>query len=283
MNIKKYTIFLCTLLLCTVFTLSYIHTISAQPAAENGDKNKNDQPTEIGGWRVRDFTPYVKAFKDLEKVNREFSENILTRAIDNYSKGLDILEDMENEVEKVKTKFKRSNNLKERWYWQEVDRKNNQERKVRYIKHEAKMKSITSLTKAIHLLDDVRSLEVRKDKRFLNFQVRLFQVYVSTQYDLHNLKPCIPILERYITLTNKTKNDIWAYKYLASCYAFMESMLRKHRNSSEDVILDYKQKKNRALLMAADLRYGVESPHYKHLKEIVELDERKSEKLNDFK
>lgn len=281
---KKTTLFnifssLLVLLLC-------ISTLKAQEEAATPETPKqeitNEQPSELGGWRVNDFQPYIQAFKELEKVNKEYSEQILTMAIDNYAKGLDILEDMENEVEKIKIKFKKRSNLNERWYWQEIDRRNQELRQIAFLKYNSKMKSITSLTKAIQLLDNVQSLEVRKDKKFINFQIRLYQVYVSTQYDLHNLKPCIPILEKYITLTNKTKNDVWAYKYMASCYGFMENMLKKYKHSSEDIILEFKQKKNRALLMAAELYYGIETPHYKRLKEVVELDERKSERLNDF-
>jgi hypothetical protein len=280
---KKYIILFIGILTC--LTLTSTNLFSQDPAnpAETTQNGKKDLPSELGGWRVTDFQPYVKAFKELEKVNKEYSIQILTQAIDNYAKGLDILQDMENEVEKTKSRFKLRSNLNERWYWQEIDRRNQEERKISYIKFEAKMKSITSLTKAINLLDEIRSTEVRKDQKFINFQIRLFQVYVSTQYDLHNLKPCIPILERYVTITNKTKNDVWAYKYLASCYGFMEATLKKYRHSSEDVIIEFKQKKNRALLRAAELYYGIDTPHYKHLKEVVELDERKSEKLNDFK
>ena len=37
------------------------------------------------------------------------------------------------------------------------------------------------------------------------------------------------------------------------------------------------------MLQAVELKYGVDSPHYKHLQEIVEKDEKKSERLNEFK
>src|SRR4030042_3813054 len=117
----------------------------------------------------------------------------------------------------------------------------------------------------------------------MNFQSRLFQVYVSTQYDLQNFKPCIPVLERYITLSEKNAKDIWAYKYMASCYGYMERVLAKYRHASEDEINLFKNKKNRGLLQAVELKYGLDSPHYKHMQEVVEQDEKKSERINDFK
>ena len=238
---------------------------------------------EDTGWRIRDFKPYIKAIEELEKLNKEYSENLLKLAIDEYSTGLDILEDMENEIVKIREKFKNQKNLSERWYWQEIDRKNQQQRQIAAKKFEAKVKSVTYFTKSINYLDEVLSVEVRQDPKYINFQSRLFQVYVSTQYDLHNFKPCIPILERYISLSEKNKKDIWAYKYLASCYGYMEKVLNKYKHATEDEIMTYKNKKNRSMLQAVELKYGVESPHFKQLQEVVEQDEKKSERINDFR
>ena len=253
-----------------------------QPAAANQTANP-DQPSDIGGWKVNDFEPYVKSLKDLEKIGKEYSQTVLKQSIDEYATGIDILNDMESEILKSKAAYEKKNNLNERWYWQEIDRKNEEARHTARLKTEAKMKSITHFTRAINYIDNIQSVEVRSDKQFINFEIRLYQAYVSTQYDIHNLKPCIPILEKYITINEKTKNDVWAYKYLASCYGFMETMLTKTAQSSDDVIQDFKSKKNRSLLMSAELGYGVESPQYKQLKEIVELDEKKTEKISDFK
>jgi hypothetical protein len=257
----------------------------AQPQkAQSTTPSAGDQPSDIGaGWRVNDFEPFVKSLKDLEKLGKEYSQTVLKLAIDEYSTGIDILHDMESELLKSKAAYDKKNNLNERWYWQEIDRKNEQERHLNFVKIEAKMKAITHFTRAINSLDSVQAIEVRKEPTFVNFQVKLYQSYISTNYDLHNLKPCIPILEKYVTINDKTKGDVWAYKYLASCYGFMEAHLVKYGQVSDDLINDYKQKKNRALLQAVELSYGIESPQYQQLKEVVELDEKKTEKINDFK
>lgn len=247
--------------------------------AGEGDKLAPDDL----GWRIRDYRPYIKAIEELEKLNKEYSENLLKLAIDEYSTGLDILEDMESEIVKIRERFKNQKNLNERWYWQEIDRKNQQQRQIAAKKFQAKVKAVTYLTKSINYLDEIQLSEVRQDPKYINFQSRLFQVYVSTQYDLHNFKPCIPILERFITLSEKNKKDIWAYKYLASCYGYMEKVLQKYKHATEDEILNYKNKKNRSMLQAVELKYGVDSPHFKHLQDIVEEDEKKSERINDFR
>lgn len=255
-----------------------------KPKTEEGTKGALDTvDQDNNGWRIQDFKPYVKAIEELEKLNKEYSENMLKLAIDQYSTGLDVLEDMENEVNKELNSNKDKKNLNERWYWQEIDRKNAEERKIRREKYEAKMKAVTYFTRSIIYLDSVQHEDVRKDPRYINFQTKLFQAYVSTNYDLQNFKPCIPILERYISLSDKNKNDIWAYRYMASCYGYMEAVLAKYRHANEDEIMNYKSKKNRSLLQATALKYGVESPHYKHLQESVELDEKKSERINDFR
>jgi hypothetical protein len=256
-------------------------------AREEGNKKLNikdeSNDLETDGWRIRDFKPYVKSIKDLQKLNKEYSENLLKLSMDECSAGLGILENMENEVNKLIDVNKQKKHLNERFYWQEIDRKNGERRLIALKKLEAKMKAVTYLTKAIDYLDQVQNAEIRKEPRYMDFKIRLYRTYVSTQYDLQNFKPCIPILERYITLTDKTAKDVWAYKYMTSCYAYMERMLAKHRHASEDEINSFKNKKNRSMLQAVELRYGVDSPQYKQMQEIVQEDEKKSVRINNFK
>ena len=192
----------------------------------------------------------------------------------------DTLDDMETEITRLKDIYKNKKYLNEKWYWQEVDRKNAQDRYISRLKTEAKTKSITYFTKAINTLDEIRSHDLVNNEKYLTFKSRLFRIYVSTQYDLGNLKPCIPILERYITLKDENRKDLWAYKYMSSCYAFMETLLDKSGKSSDEDVVYYKNKKNQALLKAVEIQYGLESPEFKELQIIVQLDEKKSEVIN---
>ncbi len=260
-----------------------------QPAPQTSSQEsapaKDDKPWQntLKGWRVDDYKPYMKAMRDLQKVSAEYSEIILKLAMDEYSTGLDLLEDMENEVFRLKKRNKQKKNLNEKWYWQEVDRKNQENRKIGMMKREAKMKSITHFVKSIQNIDDVSSKDINERAEFINFKIRLYQIYVSTQYDLQNFLQCIPILERYITITDETRKDPWAYKYLSNCYAFMEAVLVKYKHATPDKIMAYKQKKNKCLLKAAEIQFGVDSVEYKHLNEIVQKDEIRSERLNNYR
>jgi len=278
--------FLRTLILSSavIFMLAGVTSAQNKPADDTAKIDKTDKiAPDNTGWRIRDFQPYIKAIKELEKLNKEYSENLLKLAIDEYSTGLDILEDMENELVRMIESAKKEKNLNERWYWQEIDRKNQQQRRIARNKYSAKMKAITYFTKSINYLDKIQNIEVRKNPKFINFQSRLYQVYVSTQYDLNNFKPCIPILERYLTLSEKNKKDVWAHKYLASCYGYMEAVLTKYKHATEDEITQYRSKKNRSMLQAVEIKYGTDSPHYKQLQDIVQQNEKKSERINDFR
>jgi hypothetical protein len=266
-----------------ILAISLCLVANAQQQAPKGDQQKETIKEEVTGWRIKDFKPYVKAIQELEKLSKEYSDNLLKLAIDEYSTGIDILEDMENDVNKLIETNQKNKNLHEQWYWQEIDRREQEKRQIAMMKFEAKTKAVTYFTRAINHMDEITFEEVRKDPKFVNFQIRLYQAYVSTQYDLYNLKPCIPILERYIEINDQTKNDVWAYKYLSSCYGYMEGVLLKYKQGTEQEQLQYKQKKNLYMLRAAELQYGIESPQYKHLREIVSKDEKKSEKINEFK
>lgn len=244
------------------------------------DQIKQITPEEAG-WRIRDFQSYLSAIQDIQKLNKEYSENMLKLAIDEYSTGIDILEDMENEVVQFQRRTRDQKYLNERWYWQEIDRKNQEQRQIARKKVEAKIKAVTYFTRAINLLDDIQNVEIRQQPGFVNFKSMLYRAYVSSQYDLNNFKPCITILERYITLSEDNSNDVWAYKYLASSYAYVENVLSRSRGS-ENEVMRYRNKKNRSLLKAVELEYGIDSPHFKQVQEMVESDERRSKRVNYF-
>ena len=63
----------------------------------------------------------------------------------------------------------------------------------------------------------------------------------------------------------------------------MEKVLTKYKHATEDEIMIYRNKKNQSMLQAVKLTYGEDSPHFKHLQENVEQDEKKSKRINDYK
>ena len=87
------------------------------------------------GWMTTDYKPYISTIKDLEKLSKEYSEFLLKRSVDEYSKGFDTLEDMQSEIVRLKEVYKNTKYLNEKWYWQEVDRKNAQDRYINRIKN----------------------------------------------------------------------------------------------------------------------------------------------------
>ncbi len=256
-------------------------TKKTEQKGEKTTRTEESTPDKaLDGWRIKDYKPYIKAIKDLEKLSKEYSEFTLKRSIDQYSRGIDTLDDMVTKTAELKKEYKNKKYLNERWYWQEVDRKNAQARYLRRLQLEAKTKSITNFTKSINTLDDIRSNALKNDPKYIDFKSKLFRVYISTQFDLENYKPCLPILERYITLSEENSKDIWAYKYLANCYAFIEETLKKAKNASEEDIVYYKNMKNKSMLQAVELKYGIDSVEFKELQKEVQLDEKKSEAIN---
>lgn len=266
--------------------LSFL-TISGGIFAQQAKEEKKEEAgSEVTGWRIKDFQPYIKAMRDLEKFNVKFADDRLKLARDEYAKAIDILEDMERDVARLIEKNEKGKFLNERWHWQEVDRLNQLRRQVTMRKTEAKTRALTYLTRSINTLDEIEERNqdfIVKNEAYKTFKIRLFQVYVSIQHDLHNFRPCIPILERYIKIDDKTKDDVWAYKYLASCYGYVEKVLSQSRGVSEDQVIFHKQKKNEYLLTAVRLEYGLQSPEFKHMKEVVDRDEMKTEKINEFR
>jgi hypothetical protein len=281
---KSSALFFGIFLICALFSNTvFAQQTTGTETGKQADTKKEETAVSDkakDGWMTTDYKPYMSTIKDLEKLSKEYSDFLLKRSIDEYSKGFDTLEDMQAEIVRLKEIYKNTKYLNEKWYWQEVDRKNAQDRYISRLKIEAKMKSVTYFTRAINTLDEIKSNELKNNEKFIDYKSKLFRIYVSVQYDLGNMKPCIPILERYITMRDENRKDIWAYKYLSSCYAVMEAMLDKSAKTNEEDIIYYKNKKNHSTLMAVELQYGIESPEYKEVQKIIQLDERRSEVIN---
>ena len=254
-------------------------------SAQQTDGNQESKPGTFldqakDGWIIIDYKPYMSTLRDLEKLSKEYSEFLLKRSVDEYSKGFDVLEDMQAEIARLKDVYNSTKYLNEKWYWQEIDRKSAQDRHMGRIRNEAKTKAITYFTRAINTLDEVRSNELKTHDTFVDYNSKLYRIYVSTQYDLGNIKPCIPILERYLLLKEENRKDIWAYKYLSSCYAVMEAMLDKSHKTNEEDVIYYKNKKNQSILIAVELQYGLDSAEYKDVQKTIQKDESKRELIN---
>ena len=255
--------------------------VSAQQQTNNDNQRDSrfvDLPKD--GWHVQDYKPYISALRELEKLSKEYSEFLLKRSIDEYSKGFDTIEDMNGEIARLRSIWSTAKYLNEKWYWQEIDRKSAQERHLGRIRNEAKTKAVTYFTRAINILDEVRSNELKANETFIDYKSRLYRAYVSIQYDIGNVKPCIPILERYILLREDNRKDVWAYRYLSSCYAVMESMLDRSHKVNEDDVIYYRNKKNQSILIAVELQYGLDSAEYKDIQKTIIRDESKREVIN---
>jgi len=265
---KFYVTILILLSTITIFNVYAIAQNKAAPAAApEKDKHKSLE-TEVNGWQIKDYLPYIQAMNDISKLSREYSENMLQLAIDEYSAGIDKLEKMEAEIARLEENNKNKINPGEK-RWQSIDRENQEKRQIYRIKQNAKMKSGTYFALSINHLDEIQSKSILESKEFVIFKVRLYQVFVSTQYDLQNFNSCIPVLEKYISLNNDTQKDLWAHKYLANCYAFMESLSQKSRSIPKEDALRYGHLKNKYLLKASEIQYGVESPEYKNMQDII--------------
>ncbi len=280
---KSSTLIYGLFLICALFSNAAF--AQDKKADENKQTNEKKDESTTGdkakdGWMTTDYKPYISTIKDLEKLSQEYSEFLLKRSVDEYSKGFDTLEDMQSEVFRLREVYKNTKYLNEKWYWQEVDRKNAQDRYINRLKIEAKTKSVTYFTRAINTLDEIKNNDLKNNEKFIDYKSKLFRIYVSTQYDIGNMKACIPILERYVIMRDENRKDIWAYKYLSSCYAVMESMLDKSSKTSEEDVIFYKNKKNQSTLTAVELQYGVDSPEFKEVQKIIQQDERKSEVIN---
>src|SRR5690606_31292637 len=136
----------------------------------------------------------------------------------------------------------------------------------------SKQMALNYFTRSINHLDEINNPDLRERPEFKRLLSDVYRNWIMVEYDLQNLPQTIPILELYIEIDDNEK-EYPAHKYLASAYAFEENMIKKYGGGSEDQMLKYRYKKNVHLLRATELKYGKDSPEYKHIVNLVNRDE----------
>lgn len=223
-------------------------------------------------WKNPDFKAYNKSFQELHQLSKAFANNKFRLALSNYQSGVNILLKNREWVEQYRKEEAEKKRLDEKWYWQKVDRKAREERVIAREKFAAKQMALNYFTRAINHLDEIRNPDLRERPEFKRLLSDVYRNWIMVEYDLQNLPQTIPILELYIEIDDNEK-EYPAHKYLASAYAFEEAMIKKYGGGSEDQMLKYRYKKNVHLLRATELKYGKDSPEYKHIVNIVNRDE----------
>lgn len=233
-------------------------------------RDRNLRAEEL--WKNADYRDYNRAFAELHQLSRAFANNKYRLALSNYQSGVNTIIKMRDEVELFRKEKAEEKHLNEKWYWQIVDRKAQEERIIRRMKDKAKLEAVTYFTRAINHLDEIRNPDLREKPAFKRLLSAVYRNWVMYQFDLKNLPQAIPILELYLEIDENEK-EYPAHKYLAQCYAFQEAMIKKYKVGTEDQMFRFRYKKNVHLLRAAELKYGKESAEYKHVVNLVNRDE----------
>lgn len=223
-------------------------------------------------WKNPDFKGYHKAFQELHQLSKSFANNKFRLALSNYQSGMNTILKMRESVEQFRKDEAEKKRLDEKWYWQKIDRKTKEERIVAREKLTAKQQAVSYFTKAINHLDEITNPDLRERAEYKRLLSDVYRAWIIAEYDLQNLPQCIPILELYLEIDDNEK-EYPAHKYLASCYAFEENMIRKYGGGSEDQMFKFRYKKNVHLLRATELKYGKNSAEYKHIVNLVNRDE----------
>lgn len=238
---------------------------------EEKDRKKVIQDQEAL-WKNPDFKGYSKTFEELHQLSKAFANNKFRLALSSYQSGVNTVLKMRESVEQYRKDEAEKKRLDEKWYWQKVDRKAREERVVSREKFKSKQTAVNYFTKAITHLDEIKNPDLREKPAFKKLMSDVYRSWVMAEYDLQNLPQCIPILELYMEIGENEK-EYPVHKYLASCYSFQENMIKRYGGASEDQMLKYRYKKNVHLLRASELKYGKDSPEYKHIVNVINKDE----------
>lgn len=223
-------------------------------------------------WKNADYRDYEPTFTELHKFSKAFSNNKYRLALSAFQAGVNSIIKMREEEEMYRKKSAETRRFNEKWYWQVVDRKAQEEREIYRMKLKAKQDAVNYFTRAINHLDEIINPDLREKEPFKRLLSAVYRNWVMYQFDLGNIPQIIPVLEHYIQIDENEK-EYPAHKYLSQAYAFQEKLIMKYGMGTEDQLLRFRYKKNVHLLRATELRYGRESPEYRHIVSLVNRDE----------
>ncbi|MBM9589030.1 hypothetical protein JWG41_01125 [Leptospira sp. 201903075] len=238
---------------------------------EDQKKRKKEIMEQESLWKNPDFKGYNKTFQELHQLSKTFANNQFRLALSNYQSGINTVMKNRDWVEQYRKEEAEKKRLDEKWYWQKVDRKSREERVVYREKMKAKQDALNYFSKSINHLDEIKNPDLRERPEFKRLLSDVYRSWVMAEYDLQNLPQTIPILELYIEIDDNEK-EYPAHKYLASAYSFEENMIKKSKGP-DDMLFKYRYKKNVHLLRATELKYGKDSPEYKHIVNVINRDE----------
>ncbi len=255
--------FLITPFLCFIF----IFDLNSQPV---------DHPipdTEIikdsqQEWR-EDLIPKIfPEIQIIDELDPKKSEKYLKSSKNYYDLAMQILEDLENEKNKLEEKFK---HLPENYEWQRIEKKEKIEKQKRAISLEYFQKAKIYIIKGLKELENIQSEKVKNTEYFINLKSNLLRQFVILQLSLKDISGVIESIEEYFNIKKIHKEEPYPYKILAYCYQILENS-SKNNQTSYDVALRYKKLKFENLLLYVEKKYGRDSNEYKIFKEKIKYD-----------
>lgn len=237
---------------------------------QKSDRDRNLRSDEL--WKNSDYRNYDRAFAALHELSPAYTNNKYRLALSAYQSGVNTIIKMREKEELLRNDSEQQTRLSEKWYWQIIDRKAQETRRIYAMHRKAKIQAVSYFTQAIEHLDDVINKELREKANFKRLLSAVYRNWAIYQFDLGNLPQCIAILELYLQIDENEK-EYSVHKYLSQCYAFQESVLVKYHLGTEDERFRFRYKKNVHLLRATELKYGKDSVEYKHIVNLLNRDE----------
>jgi tetratricopeptide (TPR) repeat protein len=263
MKAKKYLIIAMALPFFSVMAQNQAPDTQGQPAqgsaktdTASSDTTANKNNSDTNPWLNPDFKSYVKALDELVKLSDDYAQNKYRLALANYQTGKSLMQKMRESVQRFREESEETLRLNEKWYWQTMDRKNHEEKKINEDKRIAKLKAVTYFTRAVRHLDEIENPKVKESAEYKALLSNIYRDWAMAQYDLGNIPQIIDVLNRYISLDRKYEEIAEPHKYLSSAYAFQEKMLVKYGQGSDQDITYFKKMKNKHLLRATEIMYG---------------------------
>ncbi|MBE7438418.1 MAG: hypothetical protein HS115_08205 [Spirochaetales bacterium] len=208
-------------------------------------------------WEEKEILDIFPELRVLDEISQKKSLERLGRAREKYNASVLLLGRAKSEAEEARAAAELQSF---QWEWQKKEHEARQKAEENRLLGRARQEALHLLTSAMQEIDLVKNPAQKASAALLDLKSGVYRKYIQLQFASRNLKPAIPVLEAYLSLSPEHAAESEPHRLLAAAFRVQEINARRMRNRKEELV--YKQRKHTHLLKYAELAYGTSSSQY---------------------
>ncbi len=221
-----------------------------------------------GSWgKEADQVEAIQDIKIIDELSEESTIARMQEARNHFNTSLATFKASEKQIKDKREAAAKEINPQDKYAWQKKTREMELDRECKRISQEGRKNAVLELVKGMNTLDRIENPSTLSSPVYIDLKGSIYREYIKHQFRMKNYNQAMDMIEMYLQLGDKYKNEAEPHKLLAICYESNEKVATKYKR--ESVALEFKSKKNIHLLKYAEIAYGKDSNQYKRISKKV--------------